>query len=237
MGKVSQNQTQIQYMEKVRTDIGEGIVNEVLDKLKFAITPEVHELKVLPSHFMTIPGLQRFASARYKFEKYEGKDFIMFVDKEFAVRYFNDSVEIFLVSRTSGKIYHKRFYYNYELPKALIPTYKDLTTEGAKFTPWEYTEDIIKKFFALNIELDNQNVYRQGHLYALKIIYIENLETWVRTDDIFEIGNHKWEGVPARSLTNDIYYINTESDLSVESQDHGVALLPRGEWILYHPFD
>ena len=236
---MSQNQTQISYMEKVDLEQGKEIIEQIKQKLEFATFPKVHDLEVLPAQFMKIPGLQQFRDAKYSFNKYKGKhkgrNFIMYVGKDIIIRYFDKSIELIIFSHSSRKFY-RRVFHNYdEVPEVLIPSFRDLTAKAESVSP-EYPDDIVRWFFGLYIDLDPGNVLRQGHLYAIKIKNIENVEIW-SIEDVYKIGNHAWEEVSAKKITEDIYYINTDSDLSIGSKDHGVALLPRGEWILYHPFD
>ena len=228
---------QTPYFKKLDNDIGDRLVNEVLVSLDFAVNPQIDELRVLPWKFMTIPGLQRFIYNRDKFEKYIGDGFVMFRDSEFLIRYFDEAVELIIASRSSRKLYRRYIYRSYELPAVLTPRYKDLTEKNSTFIPLYYTEDIAREFFALQIELDNKNVLYQGHLYAIPILRIKNVETWINKDHIIKIANHYLRSKHASRLTNEIYYLHSEEDVVIESDDHGVALLPRGEWVLYHPFE
>ena len=71
--------SQVQLLEEER----KKAINEVLQKLQFAINPKIYELRVLPYSFVEIPSVSRFGTARYKFKKYLGKGFVLFHDDEF----------------------------------------------------------------------------------------------------------------------------------------------------------
>ena len=235
MSENAETKKEIPIMEKLDSEKGEHIVNEVLEKMKHMMELKIYELKILPWRFMTIPGLQRFSMAMYKFRKYIGKDYIIFADKEMAIKYNSDSVEVFIRARRTNKIYHKVFYNDYEIPPALIPRYSDLVDSGDASIDAVTPEEVVKKIFGINISLAPWEVYRQGHLYAIRVNWVDNIEKWFTESLVYKIFNHELKEYYANALTNEIYFLHYSEWLTIESQHHGVGLLPFGQWILYHP--
>jgi len=237
----NQIQTQIPLMEKVNEEESKQIIDIIYQKLEFAINPKFHELKVFPYKFMVVPSLQRFGMATYKFKKIETKYSIAYFDGESLIIYNNDTIELYIKSRSSRKIYHKIFYEENEVPYVLIPRLSDLTTEKAEFMGFENNEDLARELFSLKLTLDSANVYHQGHLYALRIYSVSNIDLWLRkneykmTDKSDEIYGHKLKDNFAYAITDEIYYLDTGTETIVEHLEHGTHVLPQGKWLLYHP--
>ena len=240
---MSESQT-IPIMEKVAQDEAKEIIDLVLKKLEFATSPKIYELRLLPLKFMNVPSLQRFGMAMHKFKRVEFENFIIYTDGEILIKYNRDSVEIFIKTRYSRKVYHYMFRDPNEVPYILRPRFRDLVDTGT----WRVDvsdDQLIKDYLALKLDLDKDNVFKQGHLYAIKILHISNHQTWLLRErdewersslSIFnEIYGHKLIDAYAYAFTDEIYYIESDKDIIVEHSEHGTNVLPAGAWILYHP--
>jgi len=238
---VDQAVKQIPFFEKLDYERGKRISQEVTEKLKFAMDLEIHELRVLPTKFMVIPGLQRFGMARYKFAKFLGKDYILYADRDIAIQYYADKVELYIRARRTNKIYHKYYDHEWELPDILRPRYSDLTEDNAEPIEAITKEDIVREIFSLSLDLDQYFVLKQGHLYAVPILRQKNIEKWIVESDVRQIFNHRIMGYDnvalANALTPEIFYLKSDKIIVIESKDHGTNFLPAGEYILYHPED
>ena len=234
----------IPIMEKLAQEEAKEIVDLVLKKLDFAVNPKLIDLRIFPIKFMHVPSLQRFAMAPYKFKRIEYESFIIYTDGEIIIRFNRDSIEIFIKTRYSRKIYHYLFRNSEEVPFVLRPRFGDLVDSHSCYGDVS-DETLIKDFIALQLELDKDNVLRQGHLYAVKVLQISNHLQWLMRErdywersshSIFnEIYGHRLVDVYAYAFTDEIYYLETDREVVVEHSEHGVHLLPKGTWILYHP--
>jgi len=237
-------------METVGFKEAQQIIDLVKQKLDFAINPRIYELKVFPQKFMHVPSFQRFEMSPYKFKRAEGPDFVLYSDGESIIKYNKDSIEIFIKTRYSRRVYHYTFYNPKEVPYVLRPRFSDLVVKNQPVcdsvcgcTP----EQLVKKFIALHLDLNlgDGSVLKQGHLYAIKIDSIENYEQWFVRERYDDLGHSRPVSVReifghvlnmrAFSFTDEIYYYENDVDTPITHNEHGTAVLPPGKWILYHP--
>ena len=238
MNETPQTQTQTQTQDE---NLKQQIVNEILEKLKFARDPEIKDLEVLPRKFMTIPTLQRFAMALYKFKKFRFNNGIAYYDGEGLIVYSNDFIKLYIKPRHSRKIYAIKYEYDYYLPEEIRPRFYLLTGDNSQYIGVNYSEELVKYLFGLEIDLENAKFFQQGHLYIFELWYRRNIEPWLlreeenRLIEVDVIYGHKLINAKANVLTSEIYYVMTDNEFTIEHEEHGILKLPKGEYLLYHP--
>jgi len=223
--------TQVQKMEEIKEQEELEEVQNLINKLlTFAVEPKVQKLVVLPK-FLTTPPIQKFHDAIHKFEKYYNKDegYIIYADNESVFIIHKFGITAIWRTRSAGNIYSYEFK---EPPFNMIFPLSLLTESGKEIDLPLLENDIVKEFFSIHYEYQSFG-YRQGHLYALPILMVANFEKWAMGETT-QIYNHKLT-TPAKKLTPEIYYINSESVIVVSSKDHGTNYLPPGAYLLYHP--
>ena len=241
MSESPNSNPQIQNQNENQEENKKQVIDEILKKLKFAIEPEIKELVVLPERFMIIPTLQRFSTALYKFKKFKFNNGIAYFDGEGVIVYTNHYIKLYVKPRYSRKIYSIKYEYDYDLPEELRPRYYLLTDEGAQFVSVNYSEELVKYLFGLEIDLENAEFFQQGHLYIFKLWYRRNTEYWFIKEEenkpieVSDIYGHKLVDAVANVLTNEIYYIRSEKEFTINHEEHGSLTLNRGEYLLFHP--
>ena len=238
MAENPQTQTQIQTQDE---NLKKQIISEILEKLKFARDPEIKDLVVLPTKFMTIPTLQRFAMAPSKFKKIRFNTGLAYTDGEGIIVYSSDFIKLYIKPRYSTRIYAIKYEDEYGLPEGIRPKFYLLTEDGSQYIDVNYSEELVKYIFGLEIELEHTTVFNQGHLYAFDLWHKRNIELWLMKDTdntlvfVDEIFGHKLVNAEANMLTSEIYYVKSENDVIIQHNEHGELVLPKGEYLLYHP--
>jgi len=205
----------------------EEIMETIKQKLGFMVNPEIEELVLVPD-FLMIPSLQRIRQAPYKFKKYFNEEYkyVVLYDGEglFIVRDFK--VDFIFQTRRSKRLYMHVFR-DFPLPLSVL-TYEG----GEPIVGFPNEKEIAKRFFALDLEFGNK-VIEQGHLTAIQLKSIRNIEHWWKkeTQEIFD---HKLSK-PAWNITDEIYYLDASEEVKVTHSEHKEITIPQGEWLLYHP--
>ena len=204
-------------------------LNDINEKLKFATEPRPKELLFVP-RYMKVPVLQSFCASPMKFKKFFTDTEIIFGNRE-GLLSFSESgkIEIIFKARTSQNIFSVKFS---KPPCRLFLSLFSIENAEKITMP---LHEFIKEYFALKITIKEQEVRRQGHLFAVPILELENLDLWATLSKTENIYNHVIEDAAILRLTSEIYVVESEKEIKIDSQEHGTIVLPSGQWLLYHP--